>query len=61
MLEKCVGYPLETIGQTPVAKELKRIYLGLFLSEMVDYSILAGLPKNIKLRSKLQQKSEEGW
>lgn len=58
-LERCVDYHLDTVGQTLVARELKRIYSHLFLSEMVDYAVLAALLKNGQLLSNSQQKEVE--
>lgn len=42
-LQRCVSYQLDVVEQTLIAKELKRIYSNLFLSEMVDYAVIAAL------------------
>jgi hypothetical protein len=58
-LKRCVDLHLDTIEQTKVAKELKRIYSNLFLCEMIDYAVLTALLKNNQSITKPQQKELE--
>lgn len=44
-LQRCIGYHLDTVEQTLIAKELQRLYSNLVLTPIVDYVVLAGLLK----------------
>lgn len=54
-LKRCLEYGFDTVEQTVVAKELKRIYSHLFLGPMIDYAVLAGLLMNSQFLSKSEQ------
>jgi hypothetical protein len=58
-LKKCVELHLDTIEQTLISKELKRIYSNLFLGPMIDYAVLASLLNNSQFLSESQQKEIE--